>query len=126
VGGEKRMKPKLAGSVRLPSQPDVEVRLLHFLYRYGHAVEPKVLYAQLADDFALSQEQRSSRRASSGELAWNNLVRYARRRLVDAGLIDRNAPRGLWNLTARGREKAAWLETVRSTPIEDLIPELFR
>jgi hypothetical protein len=100
------MKPKLSGSVRLPPQPDVEDRLLHFLSMYNRFVEPKELYNDLANDLKLGQEQRLARRSSSGELAWNNLVRYAKRRLVDAGFIDHNSPRGLWRLTLAGCAEA--------------------
>lgn len=115
------MKPKLSGSITLPSQSDVEMRLLHFLYKYNRAVKPKELYGPLADDLGLSQEQRGARRASSGELAWNNLVRYAKWRLLERGLIDQNSPRGFWRLTARGREEAAKWEQILSAPLTDLL-----
>src|SRR5690349_19255049 len=100
------MKPKIAGAIKLPPQSEVENRLLHFLYRFGRPVEPKELYGPLADDFGLTQEQRRARRPSTGELAWNNLVRYARRRLVDIDYVH-EAPRGAWRLTQAGRDEAA-------------------
>ena len=66
-------------------------------------MKPKELYGALADDLQITQEQRMARRPSSGELAWNNLVRYAKRRLIDEGFVDGKAPRGLWKLTEAGR-----------------------
>jgi hypothetical protein len=60
----------------------------------------------LANDLKLGQEQRLARRSGSGELAWNNLVRYKKRRLVDAGFVDHNSPRGLWRLMLAGCAEA--------------------
>ena len=65
------MRPRLGASVKLPSQSDVEDRLLHFLYRYGRPIEPKDLYGPLADDFQSTQEQRLARRRDRDEPAWH-------------------------------------------------------
>jgi hypothetical protein len=35
---------------------------------------------------------------SSGELRWRNTCRWARKRLVEQGVLDRLAPRGTWRL----------------------------
>jgi hypothetical protein len=43
----------------------------------------------------------------TGGVRWENRVQFARLRLVEAGLIDRNSPKGTWQLTDKGRNKAA-------------------
>lgn len=43
---------------------------------------------------------------SSGEVRWRNRVQFARLRLIEEGLIARNSPRGVWELTEQGRTRA--------------------
>lgn len=45
--------------------------------------------------------------AKSGEVRWRNRAQFARLALVKQGLIDSDAPRGIWRLTEAGRKAAA-------------------
>jgi hypothetical protein len=45
-------------------------------------------------------------RTSSGEIRWRNRTQFARLALVNRGLIDKTAPRGIWRLTDEGRKAA--------------------
>lgn len=95
-----------------PPQVEVEKRVLVELRLRGRPVAPSELYGPLADQFGLSVSQRHAPRPTqpdSSDPAWHNHVRYARRRLVDIGLMNR-MPRNMWSLTARGLEAAARLE----------------
>jgi hypothetical protein len=103
-------------SVNLPSQSAVERRLLHHLNARSRPVEPRHLYGPIADDFNLTAEQRNASRAN-GDPDWHYLVRQARRRLVDEGLID-DSHKGFWSLSAKGRSNAEWI--VQGKPIPDL------
>jgi hypothetical protein len=51
------------------------------------------------------------------ELSWHYLVRQARRRLVDLGLVDGSRP-GLWGLTAVGRQNAEWIAAGKVAKID--------
>ena len=42
----------------------------------------------------------------SGSIRWENRVHFVRLRLVDEGLLARDAPRGVWRLTPAGHERA--------------------
>jgi hypothetical protein len=42
---------------------------------------------------------------SSGGVRWQNRVQFARLRLLERGLLKRNSPRGLWEITDRGSEQ---------------------
>jgi hypothetical protein len=46
-------------------------------------------------------------RTKSGEIRWRNRTQFARLALVNRGLIDKEAPRGIWRLTEEGRAAAA-------------------
>jgi restriction endonuclease Mrr len=82
-------------------QPEVEMLLIELLYERGQ-LRPEEAYDALASRFGLTNEERSLvTRGAKPENAWNNLVRFARRRLVDHGLVNQG-PRGLWSLTAEG------------------------
>jgi hypothetical protein len=74
------------------------------------------LYGPIADDFNLAAEQRTALRWK-GDPDWHYLVRQARRRLVDEGLLD-DSRAGYWSLTATGREKTEWI--AKGKPIPDL------
>ncbi|MBX3490298.1 winged helix-turn-helix domain-containing protein [Parvibaculum sp.] len=93
---------KLLASVDLPSQSEVQDRLLHTLGMSDRPMRPSEIYGLLADQFGLSAVQRAARRRDRDEPAWNNRVQFARRRLVDSGDID-NSHRGIWVLTPQGR-----------------------
>ena len=56
----------------------------------------------------------------TGPIRWRNRVHWIRFRLVERGLIDRSAPRGVWRLTEAGKAEAARLAEKESfmTPKE--------
>jgi hypothetical protein len=39
-----------------------------------------------------------------GEVRWRNRARFARLRMKELGLIDNESPRGVWEITEKGRE----------------------
>jgi restriction endonuclease Mrr len=63
-------------------------------------------YPALAEAFALTSEQRSRPRNDTSEPLWHNRVQWARRKLVDDGLMKRE-PRGLWALSESGNKRFA-------------------
>ena len=92
----------------LPPYSDVERELLLFLYRSGgdrFSRRADEVYSPLADTFGLTREQRNRLRADREESAWNKRVQWARRKLVEAGLMF-SGPRGVWRLTESGRHNA--------------------
>src|SRR5271170_3725009 len=92
----------------LPPYSDVERELLLLLFRTGgerFSRKADEVYSPLADIFGLNREQRSRLRADREESLWNNRVQWARRKLVEGGLML-PGPRGVWRLTESGRQKA--------------------
>ena len=43
---------------------------------------------------------------SGGDINWHNRIQWQYQRLKHTGYLDENAPRGIWQLTPRGRELA--------------------
>lgn len=82
----------------LPTENEVIAELESFLGQNPKPVTLPEAYRALADKFDLTPEQRNRIMPNGNEIHWENRVRYARRKLVDAGKIDRTLPRGLWAL----------------------------
>jgi len=72
--------------------------LAKLLRKPGRLCRPTELYDPLAEQLNLSAELRHRPRLDKSEPLWNNHVQFARRRLVDQGIMSR-APRGWWGLT---------------------------
>ncbi len=94
-----------------PKYRDIEMPLLHELIRRGGSAEPadpdnqgRSIYTALADLFGLSEAEREER-TEGGEdrLHWERMVRWARQKLLDKGLLTSNR-RGIWQVTPEGRE----------------------
>lgn len=116
------MKPgRLKGSVPISvTQSRVEKELLQYLAAQPRAIEPAKLYGPLAEKCGVSAAAQTAPRRDRNESAWNNLVQQARRRLVNLRYVAKPPPKGLWALTATGRETAAAL--TRGVTFEDLWP----
>ena len=79
----------------LPAQLEVEHALLQYLISRPNGVRTAVVYKELAEIMHLSGRQLQAIRDSDGRNLWQNLVRYAYRRLKDNDLVI-DGPRGLW------------------------------
>jgi Mrr N-terminal domain len=109
VGGMKKVKlPKQRRAARgtLLPQGEYELPLLQVLFEAGgrapsreaiDAIEPK-----LAGKF--TEVDRGE--LPSGELRWRNRTAFARLALVESGDIKKDSPRGIWELTENGAERA--------------------
>jgi hypothetical protein len=92
--------------------------LLILLSHFGRPVAPDETYGPLADKFELTHEQRTVRRETRDEPAWNNRVQTARSHLVRGGLLN-DGIHGLWSLTTGGQARAKILERPPHRP-EDI------
>lgn len=76
--------------------------VLEALREFGGQARPEDVYHWVKDNVEVSEEEVSSR-TKGGQSKFENKVGWARFYLAKAGLID-GAKRGLWVLTAEGRE----------------------
>jgi hypothetical protein len=84
--------------IDLPPESSVIVELEAFLAKQSRPVSPDEGYRELADLFQLTSEQRQRPTSDGKEPHWNNRVRFAMRKLRDAGKIDEGAGHGRWAL----------------------------
>lgn len=82
----------------LPSENDVIAELEEFLTQTQRPVTPSEAYRALAGRFGLTHEQKTRVMPNGKDTHWENRVRFARRKLTDAGKLDVSQPRGKWSI----------------------------
>jgi hypothetical protein len=103
----------------LPLQAIVEDELLRLLALGPLSTQDA--YRLLAEQMSITAAQRAAviETANGQENGWANLVRFARRRLVDDGYLfePSRAGHGLWRLTDAGLARAELRRKVRDGTI---------
>ncbi|MCS7165951.1 MAG: winged helix-turn-helix domain-containing protein [Candidatus Calescibacterium sp.] len=69
----------------------------------GEATVKEVLkrvYNKVKDD--LSQKDRD--KLKSGQIRWENTAQWARKKMVEEGLLSSSSPRGVWEITEKGKK----------------------
>lgn len=95
--------------MRFPTESGLQAALHDLmLSKAPAAVQPREAYKILAEQFKLPKALRVKRMDNSDEILWENLVRFARRKLVHAGIVD-PGEHGGWSLASRSRSKV-WIE----------------
>jgi len=93
----------------LPTQTELEIPLLRTILRKGGEInvskQIEEVLRELADEFNLTQDQRSKMTERGDVSVWYNHIAFTRLRLVHSGDID-NSRRGIWALTEKGRRRA--------------------
>ena len=88
----------------IPTQKDIEIPLLHFIYTLGGIVKPSDTYKPLADYFKLSSQEQNELLPSGISKRWENRVQWARLVLTQKGFLDRSV-RGIWKITEKGKKE---------------------
>jgi restriction endonuclease Mrr len=92
-----------------PTYREIEQPLVDELRRRGGRARPadkdrngRTIYDALADHFGLSAEARAATIYEKGvhRSKWENMVRYARRRLKDDGVVE-TPSHGVWELRSK-------------------------
>jgi hypothetical protein len=97
--------------LQLPTESETRIALHEFLLqRAPDSVTPQEAYRALADRFRLSTRLRTKLMQDSHEVHWENRVRFARRKLVDADILD-GSEQGVWKLKVRNASRV-WIEKV--------------
>ena len=95
-------------ALRPPTETDTIIALYELLIeRYPETIETSEAIKVLAEQFLLTSSLLRET-VPSGEPHWDNRVRQARRKLVDAGVLD-EPQRGEWRLRLRDEPKY-WVE----------------
>ena len=115
------------GVNELPNTKVLAQALGQLIFANGGSMLPQETIRPLADIFYLSEELRTSRKASDERPVWDNRVHWARLALANEGLIEKRI-RGRWELTERGIElfeakKSGVFATIPNSVIDDLDQE---
>jgi Mrr N-terminal domain len=97
--------------LQLPTESETRIALHELLLqRAPKPVTPHEAYQILADRFRLSTRLRTQPLQTGNEVHWENRVRFARRKLVDANILD-GSEQGIWRLKLRPAP-LVWIEKV--------------
>jgi hypothetical protein len=98
--------------LHLPTETETRIALHELLLeRVPDPISPEDAYGNLADRFGLTERLRTQRMENGNEVSWENRVRFARRKLVDAGVLD-GSEQGVWRLQVR-EHPCVWVEKVK-------------
>jgi Mrr N-terminal domain len=96
-------------ALHLPTESEVQLALHELLLtKAPNSIEPTEAYESLAERFSLPGRLRIQRMENQNEAHWQNRVCFARRKLVDAGIVD-PTEHGHWKLVIRTQPKV-WVE----------------
>jgi restriction endonuclease Mrr len=96
-----------------PKQIEIEVPLLEALVELGGEAKPRDVYPLVTKRFPqITAEELEARFENyPSTRKWSNLVQWVRQRLIDQNQVD-GSQRGVWRITAAGRDRLAALKTV--------------
>jgi hypothetical protein len=73
------------------------------LIALGGSADAQTVISQIRRRFGNEFTEKDQETLPSGEIRWVKNVNWARYDLVNGGLLDKNAPYGIWELTDKGR-----------------------
>ena len=94
-----RVKP---GSI-LPEE-EYEVPLLSALVEAGGAASSKEVIERVGVQLKEKLTEQDKDEVASGTVRWRNRIQFVRIKLIDRGLMTKESPRGIWQITDAGRE----------------------
>jgi hypothetical protein len=105
ANGKRRATNRAPRGARTP-QSEFRAPLLRVLYEAGGSAKMSEAVDRVG---ALMQERLNDidrQTMTSGEIRWRNAVQWERNEMVKEGLLKKDSPRGVWELTAKGIKAA--------------------
>lgn len=115
-------------NMSFPSYKEIEIPLLLNIYTRGGEVSSSSCYEPLAKEFGLTNEEMNMLLPDdTNRPQWNNMVQWARKKLVDYKYLHnaKESGLGVWKLTPDGIKKAESLSTRLNIDYPDDVPETF-
>ena len=96
---------RLANGLRTPESAFV-TPILHALNDLGGSATMSQVLEKVASAMKaqLKEVDFQSLKSDPGRPRWNNTAQWARSTMVDDGLLKKNSPRGVWEITAAGKD----------------------
>jgi hypothetical protein len=102
VNGNGARKPRAPRGSLLP-EAAYELPILEVLNRHGGRVPAREVIEHVGEIIGDRLTELDHEELQTGGRRWEKRVQFTRLRLVERGLVARNSPRGVWELTDDGR-----------------------
>jgi hypothetical protein len=102
--GKRRSKRARSGSL-LP-ETEYELPILEVLERHGGRAPSREVVAEVGKIVEQKLTEVDRENLASGGLRWENRVHFTRLRLVEQGLLEKDSPRGVWEISDAGAARA--------------------
>ena len=99
------VKRRRAPSNALLSEKAYELPLLDVLDTAGGRLPTREAVAAVGERVADQLMAMDHDVMDQGQERWESRVQFTRLRLVEAGLLEKNSPRGVWEISDAGRER---------------------
>jgi len=76
--------------------------ILQALYEKGGSEKTSDVLDRVGEMLANKLKNADRAKLSHGEVRWRNTAQWERNEMVEEGLLKRNSPRGVWELTEKG------------------------
>ena len=85
------------------SMKDCYVPILKTLVKHGGRIESSIVVQEVKEMVRDKIIPSDHELVDSGvDIRWRNVIRWGRKRLVEDGLMKKNSPRGLWEISEEG------------------------
>lgn len=102
---KKPVKRRRAPSNALLSEKAYELPLLDVLDAAGGRLPTREAVAAVGERVADQLTPMDHDVMNQGQERWESRVQFTRLRLVEAGLLEKNSPRGVWEISDAGRQR---------------------
>jgi hypothetical protein len=102
---KKKVKGKLKKGLRTPEEQFI-MPILESIIELGGRAKVKDVLERVYDKMKniLNSYDEEPLRSRRNVKRWENTARWARQKMVDKGLLAENSPRGIWEITEKGRK----------------------
>jgi hypothetical protein len=102
---KRQVKNKLKRGLRTPEEKFV-IPILESLIELGGKAEMKDVLKRLQDKMkgVLNEYDYKQLPSNSKQRRWENTAQWARNTMVNEGLLSADSPRGIWEITKKGRD----------------------
>lgn len=111
-GHEAKRRRRRRGSARRPApssllpQDEYVGPILDAIVAAGGAAPTQTILQAVGQRLQSKFHQADRERLPTGGIRWQNRAQWVRLRLVEEGLLSKDSPRGIWQVTDQGRSRA--------------------
>lgn len=109
ANGKRHGKNRAARGTRTP-QSAFREPLFRVLYEYGGSGKMAEVVDRVGDMMSEQLNEVDRQKLDTGDVRWRNAVQWERNEMVKDGLLKKDSPRGVWELTAKGIKTAENLD----------------